>query len=165
MTIPDTWNNLDSFVTWYIENGYPRKPPDPPEIYFTDVGTSVIIFRQDVYQAEFYIGSPFFNTSKHYHPFEQSIIVVGGNGKGRRGEKIDEEPPWVNIDHNQHNQRVDSTLYDYQWHQLSSYNKGLYFFNFQRWPSKEKMSSAIIGYNGDSLGPVHEELMDNFNKK
>jgi len=164
MIIPDTWNNLDAFVDWYINNGFPRKSPTPSEVYFTDVGTSVIIFRHDHYQAEFYIGSPYFNTSKHYHPFEQTIIVVGGNGKGRRGDSLEEEPVWSNIDHNQHNVRTEVLRYD-QWHQLSSYNKGMYFFNLQRWPDKTKMSSAIIGYEGDSLGPVHDELMKDFNKK
>lgn len=163
LELPETWENLDAFVKWYIENGYPRNPPTPNETYFTDVGTSVIIFRHDHYQAEFYIGSPHFNTSKHFHPFEQTIMTVGGNGEGRRGTNINDDTKWTQITDKAHN-RVGRFLPPHQWHQLSSFDRGLYFFNFQRWPDKSKMSSAIIGYYGESLGPVHDDLMDSFER-
>jgi hypothetical protein len=163
MDIPNTWNTLEEFTDWYIKNGYPRKPPDPPEVYFTDVGTSIIIFRHDVYQAEFYIGGANFLTERHYHPFEQRIMSVGGTGRGRSGRDIvKDEPDWIMTDTFK---KPNSTLYPDQWHQLQSFNKGLYFFNFQKWPSVELMTSAIIEYGGKSLGPVHDKLLENINPK
>lgn len=162
MEIPNTWNNLNEFANWYIANGYPRKPPDPPEVYFTDVGTSVIIFRHDVYQAEFYIGGANFLTEKHNHPFEQKIMFVGGNGKGRRGSKLEEEPTWSSMTPFMFSSTI---LFQEQWHQLQSFDKGLYFFNFQKWPSVELMTSAIIEYGGKSLGPVHDKLLETINPK
>ena len=156
MNIPETWNSITEFADWYQQNGYPRKVPMPPEVFVTDVGTSIILFRQGLFQVEFYVASPNFTTSKHYHPFEQIIILVGGGGQGRIGSSLEEEPQWMPFD--RVGQRL-APLSQIMWHQLKVLEHGICFYNCQKWESEEEMTSAIIEYEGDSLGPMHEEML------
>lgn len=162
MNIPDTWNNITEFTDWYQQNGYPRKPPNPHEVFVTDVGTSIIIFRHGLYQVEFYVASPHFTTSKHYHPFEQIIIFMGGDAEGRLGKDLDEEPPWRPF--RTLGQRLAPLAMD-MWHQLKVLDYGICFYNCQRWESEQAMTSAIIEYEGDSLGPMHQEMLNNKKQK
>ena len=45
------------------------------------------------------------------------------------------------------------------WHEVASYDQGFVFFNLQKWPSREMMSSAVVEYGGEPLGPTHEQII------
>jgi hypothetical protein len=156
MNIPDTWNSLNEFANWYKLNDYPQMD-SVHFIHQTDVSLSITLFRHKCYQVEFYIAKPNFLSSKHYHPFEQLIIFMGGNGQGRRGVNIDEETTWVSLNNHVVGQ-IQPVLKTTEWHQIKSEQNGLYFYNCQRWPNENMMSSAVVEYNGISLGPMHDRI-------
>lgn len=156
MNYPE-WSDLLDFTHWFKNNGYPQNPPAAPKIYQTDVSISVCVFQHKNYQVEFYIARPDFESSKHYHNFEQTIIFMGGTGHGRKGLHLDEEPNWIPF-RKEHIGVVGSILTPNQWHQIRSYHPGLFFYNCQRWPDTNNLTSAVVEYRGDSLGPLHDRI-------
>lgn len=156
MNFPE-WQNLLEFATWFEDNGYPQHPPVIPKVYQTDVSLSVCVFEYHQYQVEFYIAQPNFLSSKHYHNFEQVIIFMGGSGRGRRGDHLDEESDWVELNYHSIG-KPGNILLSTQWHQIQSYEHGMYFYNCQLWPSNTNLTSAVVEYRGDSLGPIHSRI-------
>ena len=153
MNMPDTWNTLTDFTNWYIENKYPILVPDNVQVFPTDVSYSVCVFRRDVYQVEMYIAKPEFMSSKHSHPFEQQIIFLGGDMWGnRQNGKLQHLS-----DKDKNN--VGVILPANQWHQVGSGSQGFVFFNCQKWPSVEMMTSAVVEYNGEALGEAHKRII------
>lgn len=153
MNIPNTWQSLNEFTQWYIDNNYPILVPDNVQVYPTDVSYSVCVFRHDVYQVEMYIAKPDFMSSKHSHPFEQQIIFLGGDMWGNRQNG--------RLQHlsDKDKNNVGVILPANQWHQVGSGNQGFVFFNCQKWPSAEMMTSAVVHYNGDALGELHKIII------
>ena len=160
MMLPNTWKSLKDFAIWYKQNNYPQLPPKIPQVYQTDVSLSVCVFRHGPFQVEFYIAKPGFTSSKHYHPFEQVIIFMGGSGKGRRGLNLNEETVWWYMNPPETG-KISEVLMPNQWHQICSLEHGLYFYNCQLWPEKTNLTSAVVEYNGDSLGPIHNQIISN----
>lgn len=169
MLIPQTWNDLESFADWYSKNNYPIRVPQNARVFITDVSYSYCIFRQDVYQVEIYLGSPNFISSKHYHPFEQKIIFLGGHLAGTRGTELNIEP-YASLgsaitenssDELSHKDayKIGKTLPTNNWHEVVSLDSGFIFLNLQKWPDKKSMTSAVVEYTGDPLGKTHLELM------
>lgn len=165
INIPNTWDSLKDFAQWYIENNYPIRVPENARVYPTDVSYSCCVFRQDVYQVEIYLAKPNFSSSKHTHPFEQLIIFLGGHLSGANqnsqtigslGEPITSASSST-IPHKQFG-RVSSILTPGNWHSISGHDQGFIFFNLQRWSDAKQMTSAVVEYNGDSLGTIHDSI-------
>ena len=153
MNIPDTWQSLSDFTNWYIENKYPILVPDNVQVFPTDVSYSVCVFRHDVYQVELYIAKPEFMSSKHSHPFEQQIIFLGGDMWGNR-----ENGRLKHLgDNDKYN--VGDVLPANVWHQVGSGSQGFVFYNCQKWPNTQMMTSAVVEYGGESLGPLHKQIL------
>jgi hypothetical protein len=153
MNIPDTWHTLTEFTKWYVDNNYPIIVPDNVQVFPTDVSYSVCVFRRDVYQVEMYIAKPEFMSSKHSHPFEQQIIFLGGDMWGNR-----ENGRLEHLGDNDKN-KVGHILPPNNWHQVGSGSQGFVFFNCQKWPSVKMMTSAVVEYGGESLGPLHKQII------
>lgn len=154
-----TWNNLQEFAQWYKDNNYPHNPPTDAKLYQTDVSSSICIFRQGKFQVEFYIARPNFISSKHFHNFEQAIIPMGGTGRGRRGTVLSEESDWKTISWFIVG-KILPILPQTHWHQIESFDTGLYFYNCQMWPEGVTPTSAVVSYIGDSLGPIHDLIKE-----
>lgn len=155
-------NTLLDFANWYKSNNFPQQISQDTKIYQTDMSISFTIFKQGIYQVEFYIAKPNFKSSKHYHPFEQVIIPAGGSGRGRRGTDLNEEPEWKQINHTIVGKILHILPANTHWHQIESYDKGLYFYNCQKW-SSTSTTSAVVEYIGESLGPIHDSIIRNSN--
>lgn len=153
MNIPESWNTLQEFTQWYIDNKYPILVPDNVQVFPTDVSYSVCVFRHDVYQVEMYIAKPEFMSSKHSHPFEQQIIFLGGDMWGNR-----ENGKLQHLSSKDKN-HVGALLPPNNWHQVGSGSQGFVFFNCQKWPNTQMMTSAVVEYGGESLGPLHEQII------
>lgn len=156
MNIPETWPTLNDFTQWYKDNNYPIRMPHDAYVYPTDVSYSVCVFRQDVYQAEMYLARPYFMSTRHSHPFEQQIIFVGGDLVGRRGFG-DQVSPISSLLPSEGGM-VGGVLPPQHWHEVGSGEHGFVFFNCQKWPNKEMMTSAVVEYNGPSLGEMHNDI-------
>jgi hypothetical protein len=153
MTIPESWNTLSDFTKWYVDNNYPIVVPANVQVFPTDVSYSICVFRHDVYQVELYIAKPEFMSSKHSHPFEQQIIFLGGDMWGNREngrlQHLDDKDKY-NVGH---------VLPPNHWHQVGSGMQGFVFFNCQKWPTTKMMTSAVVEYGGESLGPLHKKIL------
>lgn len=169
MKIPTTWNTLQEFAQWYTDNKYPIRVPENARVFVTDVSYSCCIFRHDCYQVEIYLGSPNFISSKHYHPFDQLIIFLGGHLAGTRGTETTKQPyreSGQKIHENSSAElphkdayKIGSVLTTDQWHEVCSFDQGFIFLNCQKWYDKTKMTSAVVEYNGDPLGSLHQDLI------
>lgn len=164
MIVPETWTSLTEFVAWYRANNYPWRVPENVQIYPTDVSYSCCIFRQDVYQVEIYLAKPDFTSTPHSHPFEQQIIFLGGHMTGERsgetgtmGRDIDQCTNAQSVGRDSF--RPSTPLPAGAWHQVSAGRQGFIFFNCQRWPSVEAMTSAVVAYNGEPLGHLHKQII------
>ena len=54
---------------------------------------------------------------------------------------------------------VGDVLPPNHWHQVGSGSQGFVFFNCQKWPSVKMMTSAVVEYGGESLGPLHKQII------
>jgi len=52
-----------------------------------------------------------------------------------------------------------SSLPPNHWHQVGSGMQGFVFYNCQKWPNVELMTSAVVEYGGESLGPLHKQII------
>lgn len=162
LVIPETWATLKDFVQWYAGNGYPIRVPANVVVYPTDISYSCCVFRQDVYQVEMYMGAPNSVATPHSHPFEQLIIFLGGHMSGARGGgpmvtnggKINRD---AELPHHEHG-RWGGVLPANMPHEIHGHEQGFVFFNCQKWPNKEMMSSAVVHYDGPALGPLHQRI-------
>lgn len=163
LVIPQTWATLEEFAQWYRANGFPIRVPANVVVYPTDISYSCCVFRQDVYQVEMYMGAPNSVSTDHSHPFEQLIIFLGGHMSGARGghrpmvssgSKINRE---TDLPHPEHG-TILGVLPPNMTHEIVGHEQGFVFFNCQKWPNKEMMSSAVVHYDGPPLGPLHQRI-------
>ena len=160
MNIPETWETLSEFTRWYKDNNYPIRMPHDAYVYPTDVTYSVCVFKQDVYQVELYLARPYCFSSRHSHPFEQQLIYIGGDITGRRGVG-DQEGPISVMSGSETDGTVGGILHPGHWHEVGSGEHGFAFFNCQKWPNKEMMTSAVVEYKGPSVGEMHDKIKKN----
>lgn len=170
MFVPENWNTLDEFVAWYKYNNYPFRVPQNARIVPTDVSFSCCIFRQGLYQVELYLAKGNFKSTRHSHPFEQKIIYLGGHLSGKRGQDSHEFGPAQELgspvlpsssgeEPNHQAGLIGLSLLAGQWHEIEGKEQGFIFLNCQKWPNKEMMSSAVIEYDGESLGAIHDQVI------
>jgi hypothetical protein len=148
---------LEDFAHWWISEGKPQRPPRDGKVIETDWTLSFPIFRERGFQVELYMAKPNWETPKHTHPFDSVTVFNGGKMLGRRGVALDENPPWTVLEDEDIDQ-VQPTLPAGQWHQIRATDKGFTFYNVQYWHD-ENPTSATIGYTGDAMGPLHNEVL------
>lgn len=56
--IPDDWDTLEDFVTWFTESKFPVVIPWDAEVRRTDDATTICLFRKGRYQVEIYLIYP-----------------------------------------------------------------------------------------------------------
>lgn len=159
--VPDNWENLEQFASWYRDHGCPFRLPEDARIFETDVSMSMIVFRQGDYQAEFYMMKPHVTVPKHSHPMRQLILWLGGWMQAFR-QNVEYKP-------NEHYQTknsgyISSTLEPNQWHAFETTEKGALLFVLEQWNSNVEQSSATLAYNGKPLGPMHAETLRRIGK-
>lgn len=159
LVVPETWDSLDNFIHWYRVNGYPFRIPLRHKTFVTDHSYSMIVFEQDVYSVELYIGAANLDSPKHKHPFESKVLFCGGSIKARRGRDFNEEPPFVELGPRSAGS-VGPPVREGEWHQLTT-ETGFMIMTFSKWPSKDHLTSAVVAYEGETMGPIHQALIEN----
>lgn len=168
--VPNTWDSIEHFAIWYKQNSYPIRPPADARVYVTEHTYSFVIFRQGRFQAEMYFAKPNTISTKHTHPFSQIMLFMGGEISGTRelkdwstlGGSINNipEPDKPHPDFGRMTKRLDVG----EWHQLQTYDRGFAFIVLQEWKDG-KPTSAVVAYDGESLGDQHTELMSAYRNK
>jgi hypothetical protein len=172
LVVPDTWDNLESYTTWYKENNYPIRPPSNMFVYETEVALSIVVFRQDVYQTEMYFAKPNMVAHAHSHTADQMTIFGGGSytasfgfAAKTYGSKKFGEPQGENQNLDLPHQEfgaISTKLTAGFWHSLSAGSRGFMFFVCQKWNDKQHMNSTFIDWVGKPLGETHKELINSF---
>jgi len=149
---------LEEFAQRWVDAGKPYNPPYNSPVIETDYTLSMIVYRDAKFQIELYLCKPNWSTPKHTHHFDSITIFNGGKMLGRRGIALDENPPWEALEDADIG-IVQSILPMGHWHQIRATEQGFSFYNVQYWPEATP-SSATIGYEGQSMGPIHQGIID-----
>ena len=142
LAIPETWETLEEFCDWWMDQRMPWIIQIDSEVYITDNATSMIVFRQDRYQVELYLNHPNSTAPLHGHPGIELITIQIG-----RMNNI----PWGNPGKKLKNgkQHVGNFVSDY----------GTIFLTFEKWSPGIRMTSAAIQWAGRTVGPIHDALI------
>lgn len=158
------WKDIDEFTQWYLDEGFPMRPPSEDPIYVTDHSLSAITFRQDRFQVETYFLAPNWETPNHSHPgIEYRIIYLNGTVTGtKNGEGLMEDvPDYAFAD--MKNEDGTNVGFGSVWpfdaydsHTVKTGPRGGLIAITQWWPEHLTMSSQSVHYVGDPIGPEHE---------
>lgn len=153
--VPDTWNTLQEFMKWYLDNRIPFLVPNGCGTVVTDDATAVPIFRRDRFQVEFYIIHPQVNIKLHSHPDIETITFLLGGEKtledgymGTSGN-FNKDYPIVAAMNEKHG-KFSENGYS---------NEGFAMLSFQRWNPGVPITSAALNWKGPSAGPIHDKLL------
>lgn len=153
MPIPDSWDTLEDFVDWYLEQRMPLMVPWDAEVIRSDDAVAICIFRKGNYQVEFYLEYPNMYIRPHAHPRMEVITMDLGGGKLGPREQNGVSKIWG---------QSFSKLLAGEFHggdATTSTTKGFVTLAFQRWENPEEMTSAAVQWKGELQGPYQEELI------
>jgi hypothetical protein len=139
-------------------------------VYVTEQTFSIVTYRYKQYQVELYLAKPNTISPKHSHTADQVSIFLGGQLFGQRGlgdtaeepgkfGSIEKRPADLNQVHPDYS-TVLSPLKAGWWHTLQTYDNGFVFFVAQEWTDPTAMTSAIIDWQGNFMGPDHVALIE-----
>lgn len=151
LEIPETWDNLQAFVEWWMSNGRPMLVPHDAPTICTDDATAACIFRKGQFQVELYLLHPNKVVQTHAHPdMEVMIMSMGGGGYGNPN------PVYGTSD------RLGATSYIYsgEYHALEkNAGGGFVQLSFEHWLNGVPPTSAAIQWVGPTAGPEHDRLL------
>ena len=152
--IPDDWDNLESFVEWYMESKIPIMIPWDANVIRSDDAVAICIFKKGNYQVEFYLEYPEMYIRKHAHPRMEVIVMdIGGGGLTPRQNESNVSMLWGRA-----YQKLNPG--DYHGGDTSSIlSNGFVTLAFQRWENQEEMTSAAILWKGELQGPLQAKLI------
>lgn len=140
LDIPDSWENVEAFCDWYMENNMPIKPPHHPEVFLSDDATSVCLFRHGQFQVEVYLIYPNPKVPVHEHPDVDVIKMRLVNELATTSE----------------------TLTNGQSHgvglRLEGEEKGFPLLAIQHW-KKDLPTTVAARWKGRTVGPMQEALI------
>jgi hypothetical protein len=140
LEIPDSWEDVEAFCDWYMENNMPIKLPNHPEVFLSDDATSVCLFRHGQFQVEIYLIYPDPKVPVHEHPDVDVIKMRLVNDTASTSE----------------------TLTNGQSHgvglRLEGEKKGFPLFAIQHW-KKDLPTTVAARWKGRTVGPIQEALI------
>jgi hypothetical protein len=144
LIIPDSWESVESFCNWYIENNMPLRFPKIPEVFLSDDATAVCLFRHGQFQVELYDIHPNPLVQLHEHPGVEVIKVRFQDA----------------------NALVFPPLRKGQSHgagfRLEGEEVGFPLMAVQHWVNGEKPTTVAAQWKGKTVGPLHEDLIRRF---
>lgn len=145
LNIPDSWDNVDSFLDWYMDNRLPIRFGENQEVFLSDDATAVCLFRHGQFQVELYSIHPSPLVQMHEHPGVEVIKV--------RFNNVEEGVGFP-------------TLRKGQSHgsgfRLEGEGLGFPLLAVQHWVNGEKPTTVAAQWKGKTVGPLHEDLIRRF---
>jgi hypothetical protein len=142
--IPETWNNVTEFADWYMGVKMPLMLPAGSPVYVTNNATAIVLFKKGQYQVELYIVYGKSSTSNHSHPGMEVITMqIGNMGTETWG-------------------MYSPILKSGDSHDANFNGNGAVFLTFEKWDDESLMSSASVNWNGQTSGPIHDELIKRY---
>jgi hypothetical protein len=151
--IPDTWDSIESFTNWYLEQRMPLMIPWDAEVIRTDDATAICIFRKPPYQVELYLIHPGLSVAKHAHPGMEVITMTLGGGKIDTKSVTNTSTCWGDISENLKNGEFHGGQ------PILKKTLGFGLMSFEKWPANVPMTSAAIHWVGETAGVVHDKLI------
>jgi hypothetical protein len=154
LVLPNTWDSLDSFVNWYMEQRKPIIVPWNAEVIRTDHSTAACLFKHDCYQVEMYLTHPYQRVPKHAHPGMEVITILGGGGSSCGG-------PFT-MGASYRAGRTADLLREGEFHggqRKSDNGDGYVLFSFERFLRGNPPISAAVYWKGETEGRVHNETL------
>lgn len=155
--IPDNWDTLEDFISWYLNNRMPfMAPVVDAKIIVTDNATTATIFRHKRYQVELYLVHQNTTIVEHAHPGIDLTMMQLGNLNNitcnwgyftpilKSGEKHGGPP---------------------EGHPPFNSGNGVIFLTFEKWHDGVPMTSAAIQWDGTTHGPVQDKLIEEHKSK
>lgn len=144
LEIPETWDNVESFCDWYMENNLPITFSNESEVFLSDDATAVCLFRHGQFQVELYLVYPEPKVPIHEHPNVEVIKV-------RLYEKTAiASNPLTNGESHGAGFRVEGE------------SLGFPLIAVQHWISGEKPHTVAAQWRGRTVGPMQENLIRRF---
>ena len=152
--IPDTWETIEDFTNWYLDQRMPLMIPWNAEVIRTDDATAICVFRKAPYQVELYLIHPGLEVQRHAHPGMDVISRGLGGGSGDTRSVMGTSTGWGDISEN---------LKNGEFHGGSPplvESMGFGLLSFEKWPNDVPMTSAAIHWHGKTSGPTHDALIE-----
>lgn len=152
--IPESWDTIEDFTNWYLDQRMPLMIPWDAEVIRTDDATAICIFRRPPYQVELYLIHPGLTVQRHAHPGMDVITMTLGGGKIDTKSITGTSTSWGDISENLKNG-------EFHGGQVAlRESMGFALMSFEKWPDDVPMSSAAIHWQGKTAGPIHDALID-----
>jgi hypothetical protein len=153
----------EEIITSFKESGYKHMHDIPGNrVFQTDSTSSTLVWVEGRVVIEYYIMHPNGEVPMHWHPFNNQMIFLNGQltavKKHPDTEKILQRTFTTNDCHFQ-----GPVLQTGNSHGFTTGPQGATLYNIQIW--SENVSnplSASIEYLGQSIGPIHEQMMKEF---
>lgn len=155
ISMPETWDDLKSFVEWYLEVRMPLMVPWNSTMAVTDNTTSVPLFRKFPYLVEMHLIHPGCNVPDHSHPGIEVIVMIMGGG----GNTIAE---WGDF------KRELAAGEYYRIGDANQTKQGLVYMTFSKWPDdwldrgKNFGAGIMSQWCGPVIGPTHQSFIKKF---
>jgi hypothetical protein len=152
-TLPN-WATIEEFATWYIAEKMPLLPPYGVSTLVCETTTTAVVFRHKQFQVELYTVHPGGESTHHAHPNLDTITIMLGGGVSARDKK-----GLTGV-----YGRVTSKLKAGEFHAFVdgdrlNLDKGMLLLTLQKWKDGVPLSSTLIDWQGNSLGPIHEKIL------
>lgn len=155
--IPESWDTIEDFVNWFMDNKMPIMIPWDANVVQTDDATAICIFRKPPFQIELYLIHSNKIVPKHGHPGMDVITMILGGGKTATKSETGLSSTWGLISENLKNGETHGG-------QGADFSNGGYaILSFEKWPKDTVMTSAAIHWKGETAGPIHSKLIQSYN--
>lgn len=147
----------------------PIRPPFADSIFIIGPASSLVLFREEQFQVELFICSPYHTAPFHKHPNVESLIVyLTGDMELSRGPN-----EFFDLTTSQHARQdgahsllgKQSEGYKGEPHTMRVKGQGGAYLHFQKWTSGVRPTSVIIDWSGEVADIDHEELLCQYEKE
>lgn len=152
-------------VEKFRQSGYTHQHDIPSNrVFFTDSTSSTIIFVEENVVIEYYLLFPNVDVPMHSHPFANQMIFLGGDLKASRELPDGRVVTKVFKDSDTH--YLGTVMPSGLRHGFVTGDRGCALYNIQIWDERDGDAlSAAIEYLGPSMGPIHEQAMEQLKAK
>jgi hypothetical protein len=157
------FETVEEFAKWWLSKGGPIRPPFKNPIFFTEMTSSLCIYRVENFQIELYIVKPNMDCPFHSHPGVDSLFMyLTGNLQfgTSTGTFLENEEYQVEGVHGAHKLlgAVDYAL-DGSKHAVKTGKEGGSYLSFEKW-NLGSPDSVAVNWIGDTVGNEHTSIIN-----
>ena len=128
------------------------------QVFVTDLSSSTIVWVEENVVIEYYLLFPNINVPLHSHPFANQLIFLSGDMVAVREQADGRIVTKTFADKDTH--YLGTVMPAGLRHGFTTGNRGCVVYNVQIWDNRSGPAlSAAVEYLGPSMGPIHENAM------